>query len=70
MTKREVERPFLVEEELTRIISEDFKMPRLRQARDIFIFCCYTGLAYADVKKLTREKITTGIDSEKWIWTS
>lgn len=70
MTKREVERPFLVEEELTRIIEEDFKMPRLRQVRDIFIFCCYTGLAYADVKKLTREEITTGIDGEKWIWTS
>lgn len=70
MTKREVERPFLVEEELTRIVEEDFKMPRLRQVRDIFIFCCYTGLAYADVKKLTREEITTGIDGEKWIWTS
>lgn len=70
MTKREVERPFLVDEELTRIIEEDFKMPRLRQVRDIFIFCCYTGLAYADVKKLTREEITTGIDGEKWIWTS
>jgi len=70
MTKREVERPFLVEEELNRIIVEDFKMPRLKQVRDIFIFCCYTGLAYADVKKLTREEITTGIDGEKWIWTS
>ncbi len=70
MTKREVERPFLVEEELTSIIAENFQMPRLRQVRDIFIFCCYTGLAYADVKKLTREEITTGIDGEKWIWTS
>lgn len=70
MTKREVERPFLVDEELNRIIAVDFKMPRLRQVRDIFIFCCYTGLAYADVKKLTREEITTGIDGEKWIWTS
>jgi len=70
MTKREVERPFLVEEELTRIFDENFKMPRLRQVRDIFIFCCYTGLAYADVKKLTREEITTGIDGKKWIWTS
>jgi site-specific recombinase XerD len=70
MTKREVERPFLVEEELTRIFDENFMMPRLRQVRDIFIFCCYTGLAYADVKKLTREEITTGIDGKKWIWTS
>lgn len=70
MTKREVERPFLVEEELTRIVDENFKMPRLRQVRDIFIFCCYTGLAYADVKKLTRDEITTGIDGKKWIWMS
>lgn len=70
MTKREVERPFLVEEELVRIIEHHFVMPRMRQVRDIFIFCCYTGLAYADVQKLTREEITTGIDGEKWIWTS
>src|SRR3546814_7373858 len=45
-------------------------MPRTNQVRDIFIFCCYTGLAYVDVEKLTREEITTGIDGEKWIWTS
>jgi integrase len=70
MAKREVERPFLVEEELNRIINKTFLMPRLSQVRDIFIFCCYTGLAYADVEKLTREEVTTGIDGEKWIWTS
>lgn len=70
LAKREVERPFLVEEELTRIINKEFVIPRLRQVRDIFIFCCYTGLAYADVEKLTREEITIGIDGEKWIWTS
>ena len=70
MTKREVERPFLVQEELKRIIDKQFVAPRMNQVKDIFIFCCYTGLAYADVEKLTREEITTGIDSEKWIWTS
>lgn len=70
MTKREVERPFLVEEELNRIIEKTFLMPRMNQVRDIFIFCCYTGLAYVDVEKLTREEITTGIDGEKWVWTS
>lgn len=70
MTKREVERPFLTEDELTRIIDKKFIMPRMSQVRDIFIFCCYTGLAYADVKKLTIDEITTGIDGEKWIWTS
>jgi integrase len=70
MAKREVERPFLVQEELDKIIDKKFLMPRLSQVRDIFIFCCYTGLAYADVEKLTREEITIGIDGEKWIWTS
>ena len=70
MTKREVERPFLSEDELNRIIDKKFIMPRMSQVRDIFIFCCYTGLAYADVKKLTTGEIITGIDGEKWIWTS
>lgn len=70
MTKREVERPFLVEDEMNRIINKAFSVSRMVQVRDIFVFCCYTGLAYADVKKLTREEITVGIDGEKWIWTS
>ena len=38
--------------------------------RDIFIFSCYTGLAYIDVKQLTRNNISLGIDGEKWIFTS
>lgn len=70
MTKREVERPFLVEEELDRIIEKTFLVSGMNQVRDIVIFCCYTGLAYVDVEKLTREEIATGIDGEKWIWTS
>ncbi|MFY7918741.1 MAG: site-specific integrase, partial [Chryseotalea sp.] len=57
-------------EELDSIIEKKFSIERLKQVRDIFIFCCYTGLAYADVQKLSRDEITTGIDGEKWIWTS
>lgn len=70
MTKREVERPFLTEDELIRIAEKQFIMPRMSQVRDIFVFCCYTSLAYADVKKLTADEITIGIDGDKWIWTS
>jgi integrase len=70
MTKREVERPFLTDDELNRIIEKKFIMPRMSQVRDIFVFCCYTGLAYADVKKLTTDEITIGIDGERWIWTN
>lgn len=38
MTKREVERPFLVEEELSKIINRTFDTGRLAQVRDIFAF--------------------------------
>ncbi|MBS1543482.1 MAG: site-specific integrase [Bacteroidetes bacterium] len=68
MAKREIERPFLVQEELDAIINKDFPIHRIDQVRDIFVFCCYTGLSYVDVANLTSEDITTGIDGEKWIW--
>ncbi|RXG23868.1 site-specific integrase [Leeuwenhoekiella aequorea] len=64
-----VEREFLTESEIQKIIELDLKMERLNQVRDIFIFCCFTGLAYADVKKLNRGDISTGNDGEEWIKT-
>lgn len=48
-------------------IKKEFKLPRLDQVKDIFLFCCFTGLAYADVKKLTKDSIVIGIDGNKWI---
>lgn len=64
-----VEREFLTEEEIQKIINLDLKMERLDQVRDIFIFCCFTGLAYADVKKLNRGDISVGEDGEEWVKT-
>ena len=64
-----VEREFLTEEEIQKIIDLDLKMERLDQVRDIFIFCCFTGLAYADVKKLNRGDIVLGADGEEWVKT-
>jgi len=66
---KEVEREFLVEEEIQSIIAKSFPTQRLKLVRDIFIFSCYTGLAYIDVKNLTKNNITIGIDGEKWIFT-
>lgn len=62
-----VDREFLLEKEIQAIIDKDFKIERLCQVKDIFIFCCYTGLAYSDVKKLSRNNIVIGIDGENWI---
>ncbi|TAJ47749.1 MAG: site-specific integrase [Chitinophagaceae bacterium] len=67
MTKREVERTALTELELQAMASKTFTIERLSLVRDIFLFSCYTGLAYSDVKKLRRSEIIIGIDGEKWI---
>lgn len=69
MTKREVKRDFLTEVELQAIKNKKFTITRLERVRDIFLFCCYTGLAYADVYKLSRADIREGIDGRKWIFT-
>jgi site-specific recombinase XerD len=69
LTKKEVERPFLTENELQEMSMKEFKTDRLTLVRDIFLFSCYTGLAYADVKKLKRTEIAVGVDGEKWIFT-
>jgi site-specific recombinase XerD len=66
---KEVERVYLSEEEIQNIINKDFKTERLSLVRDIFLFSCFTGLAYIDVKNLTKAHINLGIDGEKWIFT-
>jgi site-specific recombinase XerD len=66
---KEVERVYLSEEEIQAIINKDFKTERLSLVRDIFLFSCFTGLAYIDVKNLTKSHISLGIDGEKWIFT-
>lgn len=66
---KEVERIYLSENEIQEIINKDFGTDRLSLVRDIFLFSCFTGLAYIDVKNLTKSHISLGIDGEKWIFT-
>lgn len=69
LARREVNREVLSQHELKLMEEKKFVTERITQVRDIFLFCCYTGLAYADVEKLKRTEITVGIDGEKWIFT-
>jgi integrase len=62
-----VEREFLTEAEIQMMIEKELHTDRLDQVKDIFLFSCFTGLAYADVKKLSKNDIILGIDGEKWI---
>ncbi|MEZ7516672.1 site-specific integrase [Flavobacterium frigidarium] len=44
-----------------------FSTERLNVVRDVFIFQCYTGLAYIDSYQLKKTDIKDGIDGLKWI---
>jgi site-specific recombinase XerD len=64
-----VDRGFLNEQELKRMAEQVFEVQRLNTVRDIFLFSCYTGLAYVDVHKLKRQELVTGLDGALWVHT-
>jgi len=63
------DRQYLTERELTLIEDTYFKQERLVRVKDIFLFSCYTGLSYIDVKELSISQIVLGIDNRYWIHT-
>ena len=63
-----VDRGFLTDEEILRVANKDLGIQRLELVRDIFIFSCFTGLAYIDVANLTPDHIVT-MDDKRWIMT-
>ena len=66
---KKVDRGYLTEQEMNKIIQKKFPTKRLEQVRDIFIFSCFTGLAYIDVKELTKNHIRISFDGNIWIMT-
>ncbi|WP_099365256.1 site-specific integrase [Sphingobacterium sp. 1.A.4] len=65
-----VERGHLTKEELKVLSEKKFKIERLQAVLDMFLFSCYTGLAYIDIFNLTKENIIKGIDSRDWVKTN
>jgi len=63
----EIDKPYLTMEELNSIINKKIGIKRLDTVRDVFIFCCHTGLAFSDIKELTGDNIQLGIDKNRWI---
>ncbi|UEG54917.1 site-specific integrase [Mucilaginibacter daejeonensis] len=66
---QKVIREQLSELELKAIEEKNFGIERLEMVRDMFVFCCYTGLSYVDVSNLEPEHIVTGADGDRWIRT-
>ena len=65
--KVQKDRGYLNKQELESILKKEIESLRLEQIRDIFIFSCYTGLAYCDVSNLTEDHIQPHIDGNLWL---
>ena len=62
-----VEREFLEKQELKVLLNKEITITRLAQVRDIFCFCCLTGLAFTDVQQLKAEHLVADIHGKIWI---
>lgn len=69
LAKKEVEPGFLTETELNKLLTKTIIIKRIALVRDIFVFSCYTGLAYVDVRNLRRSSVVKGVDGKDWIVT-
>lgn len=60
-------RDFLLEDKVKLLLEKEFTVERLEKVRDIFVFCCFTGLAFTDVQNLRKEHIFKDNFGEWWI---
>lgn len=67
LKKKKKDRGYLTHEELERLINYKPTSERLEKVRDIFVFCCMTGLDYSGVATLTTEDLIIGFDNGQWI---
>ncbi|MDT0641235.1 site-specific integrase [Zunongwangia sp. F363] len=67
-TWKSSDRGYLTDAELQRLSEKDLDIPRLDLVRDMFVFCCYTGLSFGDIEKLTEDDIIFD-GNKKWIKT-
>ncbi len=58
---------YLSTEELSELENHTFSQSRLDQVRDMFVFCCYTGLPYQEMASLTKKNIVKKFDDKLWI---
>ncbi|PVH26827.1 site-specific integrase [Sphingobacterium corticibacter] len=63
----ETDRGYILKEDVEKLTMCVPPHPRYELVKDLFIFSCFTGLAYADIKKLTRNNIHSFFDGHQWI---
>ena len=61
----DVDVAYLDEKELDMLVRKEFKIGRIQQVKDVYVFCCFTGMAFSDVKSFCKEDI---VDKEGKLW--
>ncbi len=61
---------YLTSEELQRIMATPLHKPKLYLIRDMFLFSCYTGIPYGDMRLLSKEHLSLADDGTWWIRSS
>ena len=70
ITKEETKRGLLTKEEMRMLINGTFKKISYELIRDLFIFCCFSGLSWRDMYNLTNDNLQTSFDGHLWIKTN
>jgi len=58
---------FLSPEQLKKLEETDFKIKRIQQIKDMFVFCCYTGLGFKEMTELKKKDVKKEFDGELWL---
>ena len=67
ISMEETDRGYILKEDVEKLMFSKPPHKRYELVKDLFIFSCFTGLAYADIKKLTRNNIQSFFDGHQWI---
>lgn len=63
------DRGYLTKEEIKKLMNAPVIKKKHELVRDLFIFCCFTGLSFRDLKNLTTDNLQTSFDGHEWIIT-
>ena len=63
------DRQFLTERELHILEDTVFTSASLERIKDMFLFSCYSGLTYIELKEFTTDNLVKGMDGKDWIYT-
>lgn len=64
-----VDRGYLTKDEIRLLLDATFKKKKDELVRDLYVFCCFSGLSFSDMKNLTKENLQTSFDGQLWIKT-